>query len=119
MRALACGPLPGAAEYRYSNDMDDRRFMRIAKALADPTRFAILERIAAEPDVACQRLIEAFAVTPATMSHHLKELGGADLVEMRREGKCGFLTLRPDTFAAYQRELGRRLGGLKKPRRRA
>jgi ArsR family transcriptional regulator, arsenate/arsenite/antimonite-responsive transcriptional repressor len=99
--------------------MDDRRFMRIAKALADPTRFAILERIAAEPDVACQRLIEAFAVTPATISHHLKELGGADLVEMRREGKCGFLTLRPDVFAAYQQELGRRLGGPKKPRRRA
>ena len=113
------GPLPGAPEYRYSNGMDDRRFMRIAKALADPTRFSILERIAAEPDVACQRLIEAFAVTPATMSHHLKELGAADLVEMRREGKCGFLTLRPDIFTAYQQELGRRLGGPTKRRRRA
>jgi len=93
--------------------------MRIAKALADPTRFSILERIAAEPDVACQRLIEAFEVTPATMSHHLKELGAADLVEMRRQGKCGFLTLRPDIFAAYQQELSRRLGGLAKRRRRA
>jgi ArsR family transcriptional regulator, arsenate/arsenite/antimonite-responsive transcriptional repressor len=89
--------------------MDDRRFMRIAKALADPTRFSILERIAAEPDVACQQLIEQFGVTPATMSHHLKELGAADLVEMRRVGKCGYLTLRPETFAAYQEELGRRL----------
>jgi ArsR family transcriptional regulator len=118
MRAWAHGPLPGAAEYRYSNDMDDRRFMRIAKALADPTRFSILERIAAEPDVACQRLIEEFEVTPATMSHHLKELGGADLVEMRREGKCGFLSLRPDIFTAYQQELGRRLGGPTKRRGR-
>jgi len=96
--------------------MDDRRFMRIAKALADPTRFSILERIAAEPDVACQRLIEEFGVTPATMSHHLKELGGADLVDMRREGKCGYLTLREQTFAAYQNELGRRLGGAKRRR---
>ncbi len=61
--------------------------MRIAKALADPTRFSILARIAAEPDMACQRLIEEFAVTPATMSHHLKELGGADLVEMRARGQ--------------------------------
>ena len=97
--------------------MDDRRFMRIAKALADPTRFSILERIAGEPDVACQRLIEEFGVTPATMSHHLKELGGADLVEMRREGKCGYLTLRPETFAAYQQELGRRLAAPAKRRR--
>ena len=91
--------------------------MRIAKALADPTRFSILERIAAEPDVACQRLIEEFEVTPATMSHHLKELGDADLVEMRREGKCGYLTPRAETFAAYQDELRRRLGGQAKRRR--
>jgi len=97
--------------------MDSRRFMRIAKALADPTRFSILERIAAEPDVACQRLIEEFDVTPATMSHHLKELGGADLVEMRREGKCSYLTLRVETFAAYRDELGRRLGAPAKRRR--
>jgi len=99
--------------------MDDRRFMRIAKALADPTRFSILERIAVEPDVACQLLIEEFAVTPATMSHHLKALGDADLVEMRREGKCGFLIPRSDVFAAYQQELGRRLAGPNKRRRRA
>jgi len=97
--------------------MDNKRFMRIAKALADPTRFSILERIAAEPDIACQQLIEEFGVTPATMSHHLKELGGADLVEMRREGKCGYLTLRPDTFATYRDELGRRLGTQPKRRR--
>ena len=99
--------------------MDDRRFMRIAKALADPKRFSILERIAAEPDVACQRLIEEFGITPATMSHHLKELSGADLVEMRREGKCGYLTLRPEVFAAYRDELGRRLGSSTKRRRRS
>lgn len=91
--------------------------MRIAKALADPTRFSILERIAAEPDVACQRLIEEFEVTPATMSHHLKELNDADLVEMRREGKCGYLNPRAETFAAYQDELRRRLGGQAKRRR--
>jgi ArsR family transcriptional regulator, arsenate/arsenite/antimonite-responsive transcriptional repressor len=99
--------------------MDNRRFMRIAKALADPKRFSILERIAAEPDVACQRLIEEFDITPATMSHHLKELGGADLVEMRREGKCSHLTARPEIVAAYREELSRRLGGSTKRRRRA
>ena len=93
--------------------------MRIAKALADPTRFSILARIAAEPDIACQHLIEEFKVTPATISHHLKELGGADLVEMRRAGKCGFLTLRADIFSAYQQELGHRLDPPKKRRRRA
>ena len=97
--------------------MDNRRFMRIAKALADPTRFSILERISTEPDIACQKLIEEFKITPATMSHHLKELGAADLVEMRREGKCGYLAPRSKTFAAYSEELGRRLGATAKRRR--
>ena len=104
-----------AAAPRYSRGMDARHFTRIAKALADPTRFSILERIAGEPDVACQRLKAQFAVTAATMSHHLKELTAADLVEMRRDGKCMFLRLRPATFAAYQKELARRIAG---PRRR-
>lgn len=84
--------------------------MRIAKALADNTRFAILERIAAEPGVGCQALLDAFKITPATMSHHLKELAAADLVDMRREGKHAFLTLRRDIFASYRKALGERIG---------
>jgi ArsR family transcriptional regulator len=89
--------------------------MRIAKALADPKRFAILRRIASKPGVGCQQLLERFKVTPATMSHHLKELADADLVEVKREGKHAFLTLRADTFADYQAELSRQI----KPARRA
>lgn len=89
--------------------MDDARFNLIAKALADPQRFAILQRIAKQNDCPCMALVDECSITQATISHHLKELAGADLIIARREGKCGYFTLRTETLAAYQAELSRRL----------
>ena len=66
--------------------IDDERFARIAKALADPRRFQILEEIANCREVGCQRLCEQFPVAQPTMSHHLKELARAGLIEPWREG---------------------------------
>lgn len=52
----------------------------IARALADPRRFAIFEQIARCDGLACSALSEHQAISPATVSHHLKELSeaGAD-----------------------------------------
>src|SRR5262244_982199 len=67
--------------------MDPNRFQRIAKALADPRRFEIFEEMAASSDeLACGRIVERFPVTQATISHHLKELNDAGLIEIRPEG---------------------------------
>lgn len=92
--------------------MDDTRFNLIAKALADPQRFAILQRIARQDDCPCMALVDECSITQATISHHLKELAGAELIATRREGKCGYFTLRAETLAAYQAELSRRLAGV-------
>lgn len=89
--------------------MDDRQFERVAKALADPRRFEILERIAAEGELACKALVEQLPVTQATVSHHLKELANAGLVEVRREAQFGFYRYCPDTLAAYVGEVQRRV----------
>lgn len=86
------------------------QFQKVARALADPQRFAILERIAAGPgEVPCKALVQELPVSQATISHHLKELGEAGLIAARREAQCVYLTLRPATLDAYRRELGRRL----------
>ena len=92
--------------------MEDVQFNRIAKALADPQRFALLQRISAGGDeaVACRALVAQFPVTPATISHHLKELTTAGLVEGRKEGQCMYLTANPEAMTAYLREVERRLG---------
>ena len=68
----------------------------ILKALADPKRFELLERIAkASCPLACSAVRPALAISPATLSHHMKELETAGLIQVTREGKFHFLTLRP------------------------
>ena len=89
--------------------MNAQQFQRVAKALADPRRFDILERIAATRELACQGMCDCFGVSQATVSHHLKELAGAGLVESRREGQFVFYRAIPETMDAYLTELRRRI----------
>jgi ArsR family transcriptional regulator len=89
--------------------VDAEQFQRIAKALADPRRFDILEHIAKQREVGCQRLCGCFPVRQATISHHLKELASAGLVESRRDGQFVYYRIRPLVFEAYMAELRRRM----------
>ena len=86
------------------------QFERIAKALADPRRVAVLEAIAREDRCACQDLREQFPISKATMSHHIKELVRAGLIEARREGQFLHCQVRPEAMEAYATELLRRVG---------
>lgn len=91
--------------------MDVTQFQRIAKALADPRRFEILEVIASAGDeMCCGAVVDCFPVAQATVSHHLKELTDAGLVETRAEGQFKLLRARPEVLAAYVSELQRRIG---------
>jgi ArsR family transcriptional regulator len=73
----------------------------ILKALADPRRFELLERIAkADCPLGCTQALATLPISAATLSHHIKELETAGLVHVRREGKFHFLTLRPGVLLA-------------------
>jgi ArsR family transcriptional regulator len=76
-------------------------FLQIAKALADARRLAILERIAARGDAACQHLCDEFPVSQPTMSHHLRLLVDVGLIEMRRDGQYAYYRLRSEVVQAY------------------
>jgi ArsR family transcriptional regulator len=68
----------------------------LLKALADPRRFELLERIAKTPcPLGCMEAGSALAISPATLSHHIKELESAGLIQVERQGKFHFLSLRP------------------------
>ena len=84
-------------------------FLAIAKALADARRVAILERIAARGNAACQHLCEEFPVSQPTMSHHLRLLTEVGLIEMRRDGQFAHYRLRTEIVQAYVIELETRL----------
>ena len=85
------------------------QFDRIAKALADPRRFGLLEAIAENDECPYQKLCQEFPVSKATISHHMKELVRAGLVDAQRDGQQMHATIRADVLEAYTRELARRL----------
>jgi ArsR family transcriptional regulator, arsenate/arsenite/antimonite-responsive transcriptional repressor len=67
----------------------------IFKALADPHRFELLQQIAkAGCPLACSQALAELPISAATLSHHVKELETAGLIDIRREGKFAYLTLR-------------------------
>ena len=91
--------------------LTSRQFELIAKALADPRRMALLETIAGERATCpCARLTDLFPVSKATISHHIKELVRAGLVEARREGQFLHCEVRREVMRAYTAELLRRVG---------
>ena len=81
----------------------------IAKALAEPRRVEILKQIAScdGSTASCSALQETQKVTPATLSHHLKELSNAGLVDVAREGKFMKLSLNRDVLNAYLGQLAK------------
>lgn len=86
--------------------MDDGQFVSIGRALADPKRFEMLKRIAAAKDApTCSCVCEWVGLAPATVSHHLRELETAGLVQVEREGKFARIRLRRDVLDAYARRL--------------
>jgi ArsR family transcriptional regulator len=78
----------------------------ILKALADPKRFELLERIArSQCPLGCGEAIEALAIAPATLSHHIKELQTSGVIDVRREGKFAFLSIKPGVLEAIAASL--------------
>lgn len=73
----------------------------ILKALADPRRFELLERISkASCPLGCAQARAALPISAATLSHHIKELETAGLIHIRREGKFHYMSLRPGVLDA-------------------
>lgn len=76
--------------------------LAILKALADPRRLEILERLSACKGCgSCSDMRELLPISAATLSHHMKELEHAGLITVTREGKFANIALRRDIWQAF------------------
>jgi ArsR family transcriptional regulator len=76
------------------------------KALADPARVAIVNRLAAADEVCVCDLNAALDLAQPTVSHHLRVLREAGLVESTRRGTWAFYRLVPEAIAQLREVLG-------------
>jgi DNA-binding transcriptional ArsR family regulator len=68
----------------------------VLRALADPTRRAVFERIAQSDEITVVELTRGSGVTQGAISQHLKALKQAGLVTERPEGRRVFYRARPE-----------------------
>ena len=71
----------------------------VMRALADPTRRAVYERIANTDEITVADLTRGSGVTQGAISQHLKSLRQAGLVAERPEGRNVYYRARPDGLA--------------------
>ena len=68
----------------------------VMRALADPTRRAVFERVARSNEITVVELTRGSGVTQGAISQHLKSLKQAGLVAERPEGRNVFYRARPE-----------------------
>jgi ArsR family transcriptional regulator len=90
-----CQPLAAPALSSEEADATARLF----KALAEPARVLIINMLAtrAEPVCACE-FIPKLGLAQATVSHHLKKLTEAGLLDREQRGKWAYFSINPEAM---------------------
>jgi ArsR family transcriptional regulator len=95
-----CRPL-GASTL---GDNDAQATADVFKALSDPARVRIVNQLAqaGEPVCACE-IVPGLGLSQATVSHHLKKLTDAGLLDREQRGKWAFFSLNPVALENLER----------------
>ena len=78
----------------------------VMRALADPTRRAVFERISRSEEITVVELTRGSGVTQGAISQHLKSLKSAGLVIERPEGRNVYYRAQPDGLAPLVEWIG-------------
>lgn len=89
-----CAPAIGL-----SRTLDAERIAVVAKALAEPLRVQILDVLRSSERSVCQcELIALFEIGQSLLSHHMRKLVDAGLVEVERRHKWAYYSVPTDAF---------------------
>ena len=102
--ASSCPPLLGGPLDQVEAD----RLSRALRTIADPARLRLLSLIQAQPNgEACVcHLTEPLGLSQPTVSHHLRVLLEAGLVERERRASWAYYRVVPETLATLRDVLG-------------
>jgi len=106
-RVACCAPAAGPGL-----DQDSaQRLAAVLKAIAEPTRLRLLSLVAARPtgEACICDLTAPVALTQPTVSHHMKTLVEAGLLEREQRGKWAYYRMVPgamDSLAALISKVG-------------
>ena len=101
LQCICCGSEAPRLEAEAAGELADR-----FRALADPTRVAIVNRLSGADELCVCDLNAAFDLSQPTISHHLRILKEAGLVESSRRGTWAYYRLVPETVDALRGALG-------------
>ena len=79
--------------------LDAERIASVAKALAEPLRVQILDVLRRSEEQVCQcELIPLFGIHQSLLSHHMKKLVDAGLVQVERRHKWAYYSVSTDAL---------------------
>ncbi len=85
--------------------MTQKEFIKMLNAVGDRTRLKILKIIARSGEISCLKITKRVQMSQPTISHHLKLLVDAKLVNLRRSGKYGFFSINKNTIKGLTQEI--------------
>ena len=77
---------------------------KVIKAISDPKRLQIVDMLSCGELCAC-KILDSFHITQPTLSHDMKVLIEAKIVNDRREGKNIFYSLNKEYLEAFEQTL--------------
>jgi ArsR family transcriptional regulator len=83
------------------------RMAEVAKALGDPVRLQLVDVLRKHAGKVCVcELVPLFDISQPTLSHHLKKLREAGIVDSERRGLWAYYYVRPEGIAELAAWLG-------------
>jgi ArsR family transcriptional regulator len=93
---VCCAPLTSST----LSDEEAEATATLFRALGDPARVRIVNMLATSPEPVCAcDVIGPVGLAQPTVSHHLKKLVEAGLIEREQRGKWAYFSLNPEAAA--------------------
>ena len=110
LHVLPAGPAAGeccAPSAGLDVSLDAERISAAAKALAEPLRVRILDVLRRSDEQVCQcELIPLFGINQSLLSHHMKKLVDAGLVQVERRHKWAYYSVSTNALKELTAWLG-------------